>query len=102
MKQKIRDYQNSTLEISTLFNKGDYCMFSNAFDYVRYATTYLTMLENELDFKTITFQSINETESQYVLNTYIIAWKKQSFIDENKLRQLEMEFFMHDKVSTNL
>ncbi|KAG2383252.1 hypothetical protein C9374_004589 [Naegleria lovaniensis] len=85
-----------------LLMKGPYHMLNNAIDYIRYAEDYISMFENELDFKSITFQSMHEMESQYVLNTYLIAWKKQSFIDEKKLRYLEMELAMHSKAITNL
>ena len=102
MKSKFTTITDDRPTIEKISDKGPYFLQSNAMDYVRFAETYLSMYENELDFKTITIQSIHEMESQYVLNTYMIAWKKQCFIDDQKIRQMEMEFFMHDKAATNL
>lgn len=101
-RMKLKMINSKEHDSQTLLSKGPYHMLSNAMDYIRYAEDYISMFENELDFKSITFQSINEMESQYVLNTYLIAWKKQSFMDEKKLRYLEMELAMHRKAVTNL
>jgi hypothetical protein len=83
-------------------DRGDYQQFNSILDYIRYMTTYTSMHEQEYQMKYIIVQSLHEEESPFVLNTYMISWKKQPFRNMDVLRGMEMEWNRDEKMRAKL
>jgi len=71
-------------------------------DYVRFVSVYVSMHENDYDMKCAIVQSIHEEESNFVLNSYLISWKKQPFRNVDVLRGMEMEWNRDEKMRAKL
>ncbi|KAL9646221.1 hypothetical protein ABK040_008094 [Willaertia magna] len=99
---EITSTDNNEKITELLLSKGSYHLEMNCFDYLNDCNNYLEMLENELDFKTIVFQSLNEYENTFVLNNYFISWKKQCFLSLDKIREMEMKWKLNEKIKLNI
>jgi hypothetical protein len=100
-KIQINDFTPTQLTKQAL-DRGPYGTLLCPIDYIDIMEQYIGMLDQELDTKTTILFSLHEQESSFVLNTYLITWKKQPFQDAATLRGIDMRLNMNEKMKNKI
>ncbi|KAL0485344.1 hypothetical protein AKO1_007532 [Acrasis kona] len=98
---KCKQHMNSQIDSNHQYiassDKGPYNTLINTFDRIEMMQNYINMFEQEFDIKSTIVNSLNEQEKSYVLNTYLITWRKQPFYDSNIIKRMSMQNNIHDR-----
>lgn len=98
----VQNHVHSTQQMMEAQNRGQYGFLCSVMDYIKFMNQYVQMYENEYDMKNIIVQSLHEEETIYVLNSYMISWKKQPFRNIKVLKNMEMEQNRDEKMRAKL
>lgn len=98
----VQNHVHSRQQMMEVQNRGQYGFLCSVMDYIKYMNQYVKMYENEYDMKNIIVQALHEEETIYVLNSYMISWKKQPFRNFKMLKNIEMEQNRDEKMRSKL
>lgn len=74
----------------------------SAVDFIAFMSSILSMAHEDLTSKSVTVESLNESENSFVLTSYLTAWGLQPFIDKEVLCEIEASVIRDDQMRAKL
>jgi hypothetical protein len=94
--------QTPTQLVKYALDQGQYSVQLSSLDYIDIMQQYITIFDQELDVKTVITFSLHEQEKSFILNTYLLTWKKQPFYDPFQITSIDMRLNTHEKMKNKI